>query len=251
LARHPEEPFSCNVVGTNDAGTGEMPNAFRRAKLPYNHCPSDDSVKNIPPGANPADPRGSYYSSLGPTYIFPDKPCPAPSAPPSLPFASYYTNPAPPAAQLPYFATAPNFFNGYSGSLRELPGMFNPSGHRLSVFDVLDGLSNTIAIGEVIPGEADFRIGKDKSEWYYAFYALSTTAVPINYRTDNTTCIVGQELRSSRDQNIALGFKSRHPGGSNFLLGDGSARYIAQGLSMNVYQLLGARNDNTPVQTGF
>jgi prepilin-type N-terminal cleavage/methylation domain-containing protein/prepilin-type processing-associated H-X9-DG protein len=238
-----EQPFSCAVVDVNGnqthenaGGTGTFPFTFRRASLPYNQCPSDPSIKLLL--SNPPEPRGSYYSSLGPTFIFPDG-CPGGGP---QPFAAYYTSP------IPYFATSPTWLNGYIDNLSKNPGMFNPSGFKVGINDVLDGLSNTIAIGEAIGEEAVIRTGKDKSEWYYWFYALSTTAIPINYRTD-TDCAMNP-LRAKQHQTVALGFKSRHPGGANFLFGDGSTRFLSQGISMDVYQLLGARNDGRPISSG-
>jgi prepilin-type N-terminal cleavage/methylation domain-containing protein/prepilin-type processing-associated H-X9-DG protein len=228
-----DSPQSCYTVGTDEvSGNGTFPFTFRRASIPYNQCPSDESIKAL---LTPPEPRGSYYSSLGPTYIFPDKGC----GNSLLPFASYYTG-----SSLPYVATAPNLYNGYVDNLSQTPGMFNPAGIRVGIAEVLDGLSNTIAIGEAIAIEANKRSGKDSSEWYYWTYALSTTAIPINYRTDIADCSI--PLRSAKHQNIAYGFKSRHPGGANLLFGDGSVRFLNQSISMNTYQLLGARSDGQP-----
>ena len=39
------------------------------------------------------------------------------------------------------------------------------------------------------------------------------------------------------------GFGSRHPGGSNFLFGDGSVRFIKSSVSAKVYQHLANRAD--------
>src|SRR5262245_40989495 len=234
LPRGADSPRSCYTVGTDEvSGDGTFPFKFRRASLPYNQCPSDDSVRNIT--SNPSEPRGSYYSSLGPTYIYPDKGCGLTL----LPFASYYSG-----SNLAYFATAPDYYNGYVDSLSKAPGMFNPAGFAVRTADVTDGLSNTIALGEAVAGEANKRNGKDFSEWYYWTYALSTTAIPINYRTDVQDCSV--PLRSAQHQNIAFGFKSRHSGGANFLFGDGSVRFLTQTISMDTYQLLGARDDGQP-----
>lgn len=182
---------------------------------------------------NPTEPRGSYYSSLGPTYIFPDKCSPTPPQP----FASYYSG-----AGLPYAVTSPTYLNGYA-DYGNVPGMFSPAGWQPVPFDVQDGLSNTIALGEAVGKEADKRLGKDFSEWYYWTYALATTAVPINYSTTLSGCAAADALRSATNQNLAFGFKSRHPNGANFLFADGAVRFLAQTISMDTYQLLGARND--------
>jgi prepilin-type processing-associated H-X9-DG protein len=42
---------------------------------------------------------------------------------------------------------------------------------------------------------------------------------------------------------MELGFKSRHPNGAQFLLGDGSVHFIAQNIDHQLYQYLGAKND--------
>ena len=40
----------------------------------------------------------------------------------------------------------------------------------------------------------------------------------------------------------AKGFKSQHPGGANFLLADGSVRFLKASLSIPTYAALGSRN---------
>ena len=234
-------PNGAEFKDSFDTQGGSPPIAFRQAKLPYNQCPSDPSVRVIAANAFPDEPRGSYYSSLGPTYIFPDK-CGA--TPQPLPYSAYYT-----PTTLPYVVTNPTYLNGYVPDIDKSPGMFNPSGIQCKIADVPDGLSNTIAIGEGVAEESSFRQAKDQSEWYYFFYALSTTAVPINYRLEDTPCAT-DPLRSKVNQNLSLAFKSRHSGGTNFVFGDGSVHFVSQSIAMDAYQLLGARNDGQPIPTG-
>jgi prepilin-type processing-associated H-X9-DG protein len=38
-----------------------------------------------------------------------------------------------------------------------------------------------------------------------------------------------------------FGFLSQHPGGANFVMGDGSVRFLKQTINMNVYQALSTR----------
>ena len=177
-----EEPFSCAVIDVNgnqtheNGGTGTFPFYVPRASLPYNQCPSELSIKYL---TNPPEPRGSYYSSLGPTYIFPDG-CGS-GAP--QPFASYYSG-----TGLPYFVTSPTWLNGYIDNLSKNPGMFNPSGFKVAMSEVLDGLSNTIAIGETIGDQANIREGRTRASGTTGIMLLSTTAIPINYRNDVPDC---------------------------------------------------------------
>jgi prepilin-type processing-associated H-X9-DG protein len=39
------------------------------------------------------------------------------------------------------------------------------------------------------------------------------------------------------------GFKSLHPGGANFLLGDGAVLFLTQNIDHNNYQALGGKSD--------
>src|SRR5207247_7957214 len=115
LPKGADSPSSCYTVNTDEVtGNGTFPFKFRRASLPYNQCPSDESLQSIT--SNPTEPRGSYYSSLGPTYIYPDK-----CGSPPLPYASYYDRAISPS--LPYFATYPDYLNGYVDNLGKAPGM--------------------------------------------------------------------------------------------------------------------------------
>lgn len=44
-----------------------------------------------------------------------------------------------------------------------------------------------------------------------------------------------------------MGFKSRHVGGAQFLLGDGSIRFISENVDYMTYQKLGDRRDGQVV----
>jgi len=43
-------------------------------------------------------------------------------------------------------------------------------------------------------------------------------------------------------------FGSKHPGGANFLFGDGSVRFLAETIDGTLYGRLAAINDGNPVQ---
>jgi prepilin-type processing-associated H-X9-DG protein len=72
---------------------------------------------------------------------------------------------------------------------------------------------------------------------------VSTTLIPINYDSSQPGCGPhGQDNWA-----VAFGFKSRHPGGANFVFGDGSVHFISQDIDYKTYQLLGCRNDGQTV----
>jgi prepilin-type processing-associated H-X9-DG protein len=110
--------------------------------------------------------------------------------------------------------------------------------------EIEDGLSNTIAIGELRPSSSGFQWinGWTRSEglWF-------ATTGPINYVTDPEE-VKARGLPAlcrnwENDFNVAMGFKSRHPGGANFALCDGSVHFLQESIDYTTYQRLGARND--------
>jgi prepilin-type N-terminal cleavage/methylation domain-containing protein/prepilin-type processing-associated H-X9-DG protein len=124
-------------------------------------------------------------------------------------------------------------------------GFGNRLGAKMNFAAIGDGLSNTIAVGEVLPEHHD-HIGN--GSWLRANggVAHASTIVPINYRSDDPDwCSPAASSRTN--WNVSWGFKSKHVGGANFLFGDGSVRFIPATVDMRTYQLLGARNDKQPV----
>jgi prepilin-type processing-associated H-X9-DG protein len=117
--------------------------------------------------------------------------------------------------------------------------------------EILDGTSNTLMLGETIPFEN--RYSADGS----AFSArpqgmVLTTIIPMNTRTPFPTQGVssadcsGQSPPNSQiygNWGYSAGFKSEHSGGVNFVFGDGSVKFLNQNMNMDMFQLLGCRND--------
>ena len=115
--------------------------------------------------------------------------------------------------------------------------------------DITDGLSQTIFLGEIRGKCGGPELAFQGWGWHdpHAFYFA--TNGPINYPTcpgegagaSQTGC------NSVYAYDTSAGFKSRHPGGAQFLLGDGSVRFLSQNIDYNTYQRLGRRNDGQPV----
>ncbi|MEO1497525.1 MAG: DUF1559 domain-containing protein [Planctomycetota bacterium] len=104
---------------------------------------------------------------------------------------------------------------------------------------VTDGLSKTIFFGEVRPEMSVHA----RQGWATANngQGLVSTTVPINYETRSTDPALPCELY--RNWTTEMGFKSPHPGGGNFLLGDASVHFINDDIDRWTYQYLGARAD--------
>jgi prepilin-type processing-associated H-X9-DG protein len=91
--------------------------------------------------------------------------------------------------------------------------------------DITDGTSNTLAIGEVFDGH----LGNNSNVWSVGSrhtHSLRTTENPIN--TPPGTGILYTTLNGA--------FMSRHTGGANFALGDGSVRFLSQNIDITVYR---------------
>ncbi len=110
------------------------------------------------------------------------------------------------------------------------------------ITDLQDGASNTFLAGEMGFQLKDYmfssgpyagspRGGNTSWAFGYASYSFGSTKVMMNTVLPPTS--VTDRLQA---------FRSDHSGGGNFLLGDGSVRFIANGIDFPTYQALGTRS---------
>jgi prepilin-type N-terminal cleavage/methylation domain-containing protein/prepilin-type processing-associated H-X9-DG protein len=131
---------------------------------------------------------------------------------------------------------------------------------RVRVVDVVDGLSQTIFLGELaVPSSLSWLSGTRAT--------LRNTGHPIN-GVDLSTVeltkpaspplpedLTARELEARIEAgNLAVsprfvgGFSSVHPGnGANFAFGDGSVRFLKETIDRSVYRRLGHRADGEPI----
>jgi prepilin-type N-terminal cleavage/methylation domain-containing protein/prepilin-type processing-associated H-X9-DG protein len=206
-----------------------MANTALRVRLPYTRCPSDDYDINAT--------TTSYVGSMGPQCatgqcgVFPFQPWCQPEV----------SGLGGGQAGMGY-VTSPD--HGNTVNVNDLRGVFNRLGCKLTLGMVKDGLSNTIFIGESLPAQHDHLMSN--AWWHFnAGAAHCTTIIPINYRSDAVDCSAPDRFRGN--WNVSWGFKSNHSGGTNFLFGDGSVRYVSETIDHRTYQLLGCRNDGQAI----
>lgn len=123
--------------------------------------------------------------------------------------------------------------------------------------DLTDGSSNTIAVGEVTVSQ-DARPDRTDTYWYPTWagptnggagrYASGTVrwvdyAFPINLWKASATNL------ASAPKETDGGFGSQHPGGANFVLCDGSCRFLTENIDLETYRRFGSRKDGQPVTT--
>ena len=120
----------------------------------------------------------------------------------------------------------------------------------VKIASVTDGTSNTIMAGEVLPIQ-----DADNNFWNTNGGTAGTT-IPINWNSNsypatNPSC-GGQwqcAILGCRFGAANKGFKSLHPGGSNFLFGDGSVHFLKASISAVTYAALGSRNGGEVVSS--
>jgi prepilin-type N-terminal cleavage/methylation domain-containing protein len=145
-----------------------------------------------------------------------------------------------------------NYWNGNPAG----PFTRNPSGNGSTFFSctmakVTDGLTNTIFFGERLTLCSDHA----HNGWMIANNGegMLTTLIPINYdschpQNFNYAAVGLTECNRQCTWNTEFGFRSKHPGGSMFVMGDGSVQFLSQTIDMWTYQWLGARADRQTVQ---
>ena len=87
-----------------------------------------------------------------------------------------------------------------------------------------DGTSNTFIIGEAMPGWSQW------NWWYNPNAVTATCAIPLN-RVLKVTKNIG-------DWPNNYSFASRHPGGAQFAMGDGSVHFVSETISTISYRAL-------------
>jgi prepilin-type processing-associated H-X9-DG protein len=210
-------------------------------QLPYLRCPSDNFLPD-----NPL--LTSYMGSCGPGLNTTGLCGPEP-------FAQY--------------ANGNAFGWGYDGSqatftdttdASQVPGMFGRQGVKINIAMVTDGTSNTLLMGEFLPGQNGeasdiLDLTRDNHRGWYIWdsgNSYGTTIIPISYRSDirepnvqdpgvPTTALC--DPHHFQNWSVSTGFKSNHSGGANFAFADGSVHFLSQTIDVRTYQLMGCRND--------
>jgi prepilin-type N-terminal cleavage/methylation domain-containing protein len=184
-------------------------------------CPSDPIVEapilnNRPdtPLNNPASSLAlSYPASMGPTHPDGCSLCPAGGSPST-------TN---------WCCQGFNF--GSTGPVGNSVGMFGRYPKSFKFSDVRDGLSRTLMVGETIPIHCAYNGA------FCANFPVSATTVPLNTMDDDK----GGSFCSGPCYVTTCHFKSFHPGGAHFVMGDGSVHFFDELIDLQLYNALGTR----------
>jgi prepilin-type N-terminal cleavage/methylation domain-containing protein len=188
--------------------------------IPTYLCPSDPN-----PQVSGGRALHCYAASIGPTTHGNNGACTCPT------YASWN-------------AYAPAPWGGVYGGT--FAGPFFRGGVSTTMAECTDGLSNTIYFGEVRP----MCSAHNQNGWGSSNngQGLTSTIVPINYNSCDRSAVTADNCGRYCNWNTELAFRSMHPGGAMFLLGDGNVRLINETIDHWMYQYLGGKSDANPVQ---
>jgi prepilin-type N-terminal cleavage/methylation domain-containing protein/prepilin-type processing-associated H-X9-DG protein len=151
-------------------------------------------------------------------------------------------------------------FNGVKviNRLRDADGIIFNAHHdndrnEISIAKVKDGTSNTLLIGEAAQDVEDSvarepAVGRQKEHWYIGSddidiendcsEFMGSTGVPMNLLLE-----AGGATTPVAIQALQLSFGSRHPGGCQGAMADGSVRFFQQSIDAKVWSAIGGRDD--------
>ncbi|MBN2578489.1 MAG: DUF1559 domain-containing protein [Pirellulales bacterium] len=110
-------------------------------------------------------------------------------------------------------------------------GIFERYARAIKFKEVLDGLSNTFMVGETLPRHSYHSVTFGEN------VNVSSTLIPLNL-------MEGKDKPATKAEQPVYrcgGFKSLHPGGANFLMGDASVHFVNDFISYELYNALGTR----------
>lgn len=113
--------------------------------------------------------------------------------------------------------------------------------------DAVDGLSNTILIGESIY-LVDSRRGCNICDRYLFYHMNADSGLGSDFSEvlGSTFYRINTEARNNRERECA--FSSHHPDGAVFGLGDGSTRFVSQSVDLTLWRQAGSRNGGEVIE---
>lgn len=125
--------------------------------------------------------------------------------------------------------------NGSYDGLADGDGVFFRTDYKVvrSKAHIIDGLSNTLLVGEDIPDLNAW------CSWPYANNAFGTCAIPPN--------VERIAEYAAGDYRNTWSFRSWHPGGLNFALADGGVRFFRDSIELAIYRALATLHGSEPL----
>jgi prepilin-type N-terminal cleavage/methylation domain-containing protein/prepilin-type processing-associated H-X9-DG protein len=204
-----EQQATYNQIDFNDFVPVNSNRNVLKNLIPVGTCPSDGKIKRVRP----------YGMSGQPLFVE------------AVASSSYVTSGGPFNTGDPGPRGQPN--SVFTDAAR---GMFYYEAVTVRFPQVTDGLSNTIMLGEITFRDANTPqqagSGRDwNGIWYGSWFAANTLPNGSNILSFQRTAERAMNVpRNAGDQPQRQGFHSLHPGGSQFVFGDGSVRFITENI---------------------
>jgi prepilin-type processing-associated H-X9-DG protein len=143
----------------------------------------------------------------------------------------------------------------YYDQVKETPFFF---GYGARMADITDGTSNTMAMMEMLQAPSEEGSPKDRRGqiWNedYLCYAISTRFTPNTTAPDlgvTNACADQPQIGlpctlGTASADLSMASRSRHPGGVQVLLCDGSVRFVSETLALTVWQAASSQNNREP-----
>jgi len=128
--------------------------------------------------------------------------------------------------------------NGDQNGLANGDGLFfrGDGNKKRKMASISDGTSNTFMVGEDIP------LYNQWCSWPYSNNAVGTCAIPPNYQ------MPPKMTASPGNWPTTYSFRSKHSGGLQFALADGSVRFISESIDIATYRAMGTVAGNETLQ---
>jgi len=124
----------------------------------------------------------------------------------------------------------------YGTPITNFKGIFNTDS-RCGFQDITDGASNTAMVGEKRISNSDGQYPKYNMNTHYrwGYHGLRNMNFPMNQDVIINGTVTWNDTYAN--------FGSDHPGGANFLVADGSVRFLAETIDFTMYQYFGDKAD--------
>ncbi|MCH2183860.1 MAG: DUF1559 domain-containing protein [Mariniblastus sp.] len=109
------------------------------------------------------------------------------------------------------------------------------------IAEVIDGTSHTLFVGESTYEKRTEGLGCAVIAHWMAPWSVSGTVYGINMYYDYSLDSSGNMVSPYRGLFMGCGFRSNHPGGAQFVMGDGSVRFLEQRINMITFSALGTK----------
>jgi prepilin-type N-terminal cleavage/methylation domain-containing protein len=203
-----------------------------------------EAVGNLTPDELKGYAITNYQASRGPTrHIDGPVACPL-TTPWNQQFGTFAVNP-------PSGVTPGKLSWAYSDSTgdkwTQFGGPFTRFAYNVKLRRVTKGISHTIFMGEVRTGCSEH--AAQGWAWSHSGNGLISTLVPINFDSCSENTAAGCGYWGTWSS--SLGFKSSHPGGALFVMGDASVQFLPESIDMWAYNVLGSKATDEIADYGF